>query len=199
MDSCWNTQILSWKIYVAWKNVLGFWLKCFIAKHFSNIPKNTFPLSRPQLRLSLVLWFVLLAIFPSQFKIWKKNHVVYVHCNYPIATFVCTWHDSFAVVPCAYNCSDIITRNGITARRNFPFFTITRDESFVRPSLVYFPELCWYLAKRGLWTIMTWKGGNKFLNFCFSLKKKSFYIQNFSQLFMPVYVNYDCTGTKTGQ
>ena len=49
-----------------------------------------------------------------------------------IPTSFCTCHDSAAVLPCAKNCNNVISRNGITVKWNFCWILLTMDKTLVK-------------------------------------------------------------------
>ena len=56
----------------------------------------------------------------------------HLYSNTVIATNFCTRHDSCAVVACAKICCDLMTDNGITARRSFHRIWIAGKKSLVK-------------------------------------------------------------------
>ena len=62
--------------------------------------------------------------------------------NTVIATTLCTWHDSCAVVACANICCDLITSSGITARRSVHRIWIADKKTLVKRA----PELFIFYA-----------------------------------------------------
>ena len=58
-------------------------------------------------------------------------------CREVIAMKFCTWQDSFAVMPCAQFCSDMIPCNGVTLKPVFHKIWITMKISFMKWVLGY--------------------------------------------------------------
>ena len=52
--------------------------------------------------------------------------------NTVIATKLCTWHDSCAVVACAKNCCDLMASNRVMARRSFHRIWIAGKKTLVK-------------------------------------------------------------------
>ena len=85
--------------------------------------------------------------------------------NRVIATKVCTWHDSCAVVACANFCCDLMASNGITARRRFDRIWIAGQKPLVKqaPGLCFpprrlstLPAQYWEMIKNAN-TFVSWK------------------------------------------
>ena len=62
---------------------------------------------------------VSLTVFPSQLNSMEISFRSHLHSKTVIATKICTWHDSCAIVACAKFFCDLMASNGIMARRSF--------------------------------------------------------------------------------
>ena len=73
-----------------------------MAIHDKNWDAIRKPFRGSQLKISRQLGFVSQTLFPSQFKFDGISFHSHLDSNTVIATNFCTWHDSCAVVACAY-------------------------------------------------------------------------------------------------
>ena len=62
------------------------------------------------------IFFFIMIQNSLEISVW--NHPTNPNSNM-IATWLCTWHDSFAVMACAKFCCNLMTMNGITAKWKF--------------------------------------------------------------------------------
>ena len=91
---------------------------------------------------------VSLTVFPSQLKFMEISLHPHLASNAVIATKFCTCHDSCVAMICAKMCCDVMSNNGITARRDFHRIWIVDKKSSMKRT----PDPVLYLSHGVLYT-----------------------------------------------